>query len=165
VVNAEAYFPYSLHSGKVIKARIPPLRFTVGSCKTLGDVLGNPWGYLVWSSRLRGVLARLTRDAVQYLPTVIDDVKRERTRDYRLANPLVLVDALDEARSRLHYADDGYIEFVDRLVIDDKRVGNSSLFRLSAFPADVIVRAHIAESVLQSGCTGVKFVPIADYRV
>ena len=165
VVNADILYPYSLYSGESINASLPPLQLIVPDVENLCDVVVNPWGYLAWSSRLRKALAALTNDPIQYLPAIVRDLVGKTSETYMLANPLVQVDAVDEERSSLLYSPDGYIEGVNTLILKEEIIGKRSLFRLSSFPVDVIVRENVAEGLIQSGCTGCSFKPITDYRV
>jgi hypothetical protein len=164
-MNAEDFYPYPLYSGESINASLPPLQLIVPDVEDLCDVVVNPWAYLVWSPRLRTALAALTSDPIQYLSAIVRDPLGKMSEDYMLANPLVQVDAVDEERSSLLYNPDGYIEGVDALALKEERVGKRSLFRLSSIPVDVIIREDIAEGIIQSGCTGVSFLPITDYRI
>jgi hypothetical protein len=165
IPNSEVLDPYSLYSGRSIDPSVPPLRLIVPRIDVLCDVVVNPWRYLVWSSRLREVLASLTGDPIQYLPTVVAGGDGQTSNDYKLANPLVQIDAIDEELSSLRYNPDGYIEGVESLVLDEERIAEKAMFRLRSFPVELIVNEHVAKGAIQSGCTGTSFIPISDYRV
>ena len=164
-MNAEDFYPYPLDSGEFIDASLPSLQLIVPDVEDLCDVVVNPWGYLVWSSRLRRILSTLTGDPIQYLPAIVRDLAGKTSETYMLANLLVKVDAVDEERSSLLYNPDGYIEGVNALTLKEEIIGKRSLFRLRSIPVDVIVCENVAEGVIQSGCTGCSFKPITDYRV
>jgi hypothetical protein len=164
-MNAEAFYPYSLYSGEFIDASLPPLQLVVSDIENQCDVVVNLWGYLIWSSRLRGVLATLTSDPIQYLSAIVRDLAGRESETYMLANPLVQVDAVDEERSSLLYNPDGHIEGINALTLKEESIGERSLFRLSSVPADVIVRENVAKGIVQSGCTGSSFTPITEYKV
>ena len=123
------------------------LQLIVPDVEDLCDVVVNPWGYLVWSSKLQEVLAALTSDPIQYLPVIVRDLAGNTSETYMLANPLAQVDAVDEEHSSLLYNPDGYIEGVNKLVLKEKIIGKRSLFRLSSFSVDVIVRENVAKEV------------------
>ncbi len=162
----EVWQRYSLYLAQRIPRRLPPIRFLVRTLEGLSDSLVNRWGYLTFNSRLREVIGVASKDPLQYLPTIVSAKTGEaQTEDYQVANVLTAVSAIDRGRSLLDANPDGSVNSVDRLELDEDKIGGHTLFRLREFPVDLIVHESVASAVRDRGCTGVDFIPIEEYQV
>ena len=144
-----------LFDGEKLDTTIPLPRFSI-SAEHATDALVNHLAYLVFNSKLRRVIEELTHDPVQYLPTsVICSTTGKQIKDYAICNPLVQIEGIDKG------AEMG----VNKIVLTKERVLEHSFFRIASFPYILIVREDIARGVIESGCTGVAFEPVEDFRV
>lgn len=152
--------------GRHIDVTLTPLHFVVSKTGELSDALVNQWNWRIFSPYLRQTLERLVSDPVQYLP-----VKLSRTRTggvvagYCLCNPLVVISALDRARSVLVYHQGSEdILGIDLLVLDEAKIGSHTFFRLQEYCPALIVRQDVAAEIQAAGYTGMQFTPLAHYR-
>jgi uncharacterized protein DUF1629 len=115
---------------------------------------------LLFSSRLRGLIAQLGIDNIQYFPTLIRNPSDgTQTRDYELANILGRVWCLDRKGSALESSPDDpdYIEFIESLALDSARIRGQDLFRLGEKAQVIIASARLKRACESAGITGIRF--------
>lgn len=117
-------------------------------------------GGLLFSSRLRKVLAAIPLDNVQYFPALVrNEVAGTATDDYALANIVGRISCLDQERSVLELAPDDadVIESIEVLAIDEGRACSLDLFRLHEEPQVVIASERVREACERHRISGVHF--------
>lgn len=83
---------------------------------------------------------------------------------YQLCNPLVSIQAIDRAQSALVFHEGTEDIFgIDALVLDERKIGDLSFFRLQEYAPALIVREDVVEGITRSHCTGMQFLPIEEY--
>ena len=167
VVTPPGWAKAYLLMGKALPQEFPPLHFITKRSTGLSDALLNRWNYLVFSPKLRETLAALTDTPIQYLEARVSrGVAGRSIPGYCLCNPLVSIAAIDRQRSELDYYDDGTgdIMAIKRLVLDEQQVGAHSLFRVRDLASLLIARVDVAQGIIENGCIGISFVPVAEYR-
>jgi hypothetical protein len=121
---------------------------------------------LLFSSRLRALVAQLGIDNIQYFPTLIrNPAAGTETRDYELANLIGKVWCLDRAASVIDSppGDPDTIEFIDSLALDTARIRGQDLFRLGEKALIIIVSDRLKRACESAKITGVRFYAPADY--
>jgi hypothetical protein len=125
-------------------------------------------GGLLFSSRLRQVLAAVPLDNVQYYPAVVRNrVDGTETSDYHIANIVGRMSCLDRQNSVLEMAPDDpeLIDFIEVLAIDEVRANGFDLFRLSEEPEVIIASERVKEACERQRITGVRFYRPREYQL
>lgn len=116
---------------------------------------------LLFSSKLRGVLAASGVDNIEYFPVrIVNLLDGSNTDDYHLANIVGRIACVDLVASdvQMHQVFTDQIEFIDALVLDESRIFGTLYFRLLEHSQVVIVHEQVKISCEQAGVTGVRFV-------
>ncbi len=121
---------------------------------------------LVFSDRLCQLIHNMMITNLQYFPlSIINTTKGETYESYKIANIVGVVDCVDKAASDLEYFDDGDIEFVNKLVLDEGKVPPElDIFRLSGRTTMVIVSQVVKDAIVGAGMTGCVFYRPEDYH-
>lgn len=151
--------------GRQIEDHLPDLHVVLTKKTDMSDALINQWNWLVFSPKLRQVLRALTNNPIQYLDVMASQgAKVKHIPGYQLCNPLVSIQAIDRAQSVLVFHEGTEdILGIDSLVLDERKIGNFSFFRLKEYAPALIVREDVAEGISRSHCTGMQFLPIEEY--
>jgi hypothetical protein len=159
----------SFDNGDLVTAAVPLIEIErdADSQGVLTDnlIAGGSKG-LLFSSRLRTLLAQLGVDNIQYFPTLIrNPADGTETRDYELANLIGKVWCLDRKASVIDSrADDpDSIQFIDSLALDMARIHGQDLFRLGEKTLIIIVSDRLKRACESAKITGVRFYAPADY--
>ena len=134
----------------------------------LTDSLPVRGGGLLFSSRLREVLASIALDNVQYYPVVVRNlVDGTQSTDYHLANIVGRVACIDRENAVYDTAPDDAdeIEIVDVLAIDEAKACGFDLFRLHEDAEVVIASDRVKEACERHRITGVRFYEPGDYPI
>jgi hypothetical protein len=153
--------------GERMAYKLPPLHFVVPKRGEISDALVNHDGWPVFSPKLQRVIDGLTSDPIQYIDVIVSKgAEGERIPGYKLCNSLVSLEAINKDLSKIRYRKTtGGILGIDSLVLDEKQVGNHSLFRLREYVSFLFVREDLVAGIKKSGCTGMQFVPIDKFSV
>ena len=159
---------YELCRGLSLAAAFPKnARAPMAGKGTLTDDLSNTDGIKVCSMRLVELLQGAGVAHVEYLPVTILDAKcAVASKDYRIVNPVGLVDALDRAASKPKYnlLDKEQIDFVRRTVLDPSKLDPARrVFRLAGFRRPVFIDKKLADALLEAGMVGSYFHPLESF--
>lgn len=132
----------------------------------LEDYLCNSQSLLVLSERFCDFFRALETPRVEYLPvTLINHKNRPAVEPYAIVHQIHLVDCIDEAQS-LFERDAMFPErfsSVDKLAVEEAKIDSSlHIFRMEKFSDVPWVRKDIADKIVSSGFTGVRFGEIED---
>lgn len=104
---------------------------------------------------------------VEYLPvTIVNHKGRPASTGHVIVNATDPVDAIDWDRSELEMSEisEGYIDTVDKLVLDTRRIpADRHLFRLKGLRRAMVVRRSLAQAIDQQGFKGFGWIAIDDY--
>jgi len=120
---------------------------------------------LLFSRRLRELLAYVGVDNIQYFPIRIDNpVTGTFSEDYQLANIVGLVSCIDIERSDLKMnPDDGSkIDSIDSLVLKEENMHDFKLFRAAEYFPIIIARHDVRQACLDAGISGIQFLKPED---
>lgn len=152
--------------GQRIADDVPDLQVLLEKKNDLSDALINQWNWLIFSPKLRQVLSALTNDPIQYLAVVVrQGPQGKQIPGYQVCNPLVSIQAVDRPQSALVlHAGTEDIFGIEALVLDQRKIGDGSFFRLQEYAPALIVREDVVEGISRSHCTGMQFLPIEEYK-
>jgi hypothetical protein len=122
---------------------------------------------LLFSSRLRKLMAELGIDAIQYFPAVVRNPgDGTETRDYEVANVIGRVACLDRKSSVVESAPDDpdYIEFIEALALDTARMRGYDFFRLDEKSQILIASDRLKSACERAKITGVRFYAPSEFR-
>lgn len=133
----------------------------------LTDSLYNADMLIVASPRLRGLLEGLNIPAIEYLPVTVHNHKnRPVPESYTIVHPLDAVDCLvlDACEPRWGRIDKTDISRLKHLVIDESRIDATRLlFRPKHYKRAILAHRKLAEKIDAAGCTGIRWIELADY--
>jgi hypothetical protein len=122
---------------------------------------------LAHSDRLQQVLRSVGVDNIDYTPLrIVRELSGEIYRSHRAANLLDVIFCIDRDKSELDINDEDPTDiwFIDRLALNEERLGDALCFRLGERPSTVIVHRVVKEAVEAAGVTGPVFLPVDGYR-
>ncbi len=169
-VNVELGGDLSFDNGTFMKIPVPKIILTLNNDSRIGNMtdhlsISELYG-LVFSKKLRDVLGELGVDNIQYFDLDIVDPKTgKHYTDYKIANVVGLVDCVDIDKSDLTYFDDGDIEFIDKLVLNETKIpSNIKVFCLLNDASLPLVHQSIKNAIDGSDITGCVFYKPEDYH-
>ena len=163
IENPKSLSGRKLNSGLPLSGQLPELRMEVVTEHPPADYFSAGPLFLV-SARMRDLLES-KRANVEFHPVVLLRGGREFNAGcYFFANLLDKVDCLDREKSE--YKMDGeFIDKIEKLVIDDAMVNSKPLFRLAnSYDVITLVSQELADAIIASGMTGVKFIAPEDWK-
>jgi hypothetical protein len=120
------------------------------------------------SARLREAMVAFGVQDIEYLPvTIFNHKNRVASDSHVIARALNLVDAIDRDKSvfRPHPFLEDRLDAVEKLVLDSTRVPeHKSVFRLVGYPELIVVTAALARALDNGNFTGLKWLPLDEYR-
>lgn len=121
---------------------------------------------VVFSKRLCDVFDRLLIDNIQYFSLYIVDPETGDTyTDHKIANVIGVVDCVDKKRSDIEYFEDGDIEFINKLILDESKIPPElKIFRLSKRTTLLFVHESVKSAIEEAGITGCVFYKPEDYH-
>jgi hypothetical protein len=161
---------FNFHSGKLAKPPQPLPEIVRGNQsqgKLPDSVLLRASGGLLFSPRLRQLLAGIGVDNIQYFPILLKNaVDGTQEADYEVANIVGRLTCLDRDESELvtDPDDDDIIEYIEKLAITENIVGNFGLFRLHEEPEVILVSEQIKVACESAEITGVRFCKPSEYE-
>jgi hypothetical protein len=134
----------------------------------LPDNVRNTLRVALVSARLRQAMVDFGVQDIEYLPVrIINHKNRLASDSHVIARATHLVDAIDRGQSVFepHPFLKGRLDAVEKLVIDAARVPtHKSMFRLVDYPEIIVVTARLAAALNAVGMTGLKWLPLHEYR-
>lgn len=114
---------------------------------------------LVFSTRLRALLAAAGVSNIDYYPVTIEDpITGTQSDDHQLANVIGRVDCIDLARSDVQRDPRlGGIEAIDALALDVTRLGPLRMVRAAEHAQVIVVHEAVRNACVAAGITGVAF--------
>jgi len=123
---------------------------------------------LLFSSRLRNTLATAGVDNIDYYPCRISNpMDGSHTDDYMIANIIGQISCIDREASDLemHSKFPDVIEFINLLVLDDKKIRDSLIFRLKEFTQVIVVHDKIKNACTEQSISGITFYTPQNYSL
>ncbi len=159
----------SFNDGSLVTAAVPLIEIErdADSQGVLTDnLIAAGTSGLLFSPRLRALLADLGIDNIQYFPTLIRNPSDgTQTQDYELANIIGRVWCLDRKASTIETLphDPDQIAFIDSLALDTTRIRGQDLFRLGEKTQIIVVSDRVKRACENAKITGVRFYAPPDF--
>ncbi|HFF5521271.1 TPA: DUF1629 domain-containing protein, partial [Acinetobacter baumannii] len=84
--------------------------------------------------------------------------------EYFFVNLLKKIDCINKIDSK-YSEEDGFIDEIYKLVIDEDKAKNEVLFRVDkTFNNIILVHDSLSDVIKKSGCTGVNFIKVDDWK-
>ena len=119
------------------------------------------------SSKIFIILKQSGEDNIDYYESCIIQPEGNRIDRYFTANILNVVDCIDNNESNYRVIKYGPVEvcYYSKLVLNYEKIDSKiKLFRLSGREGLVVAHESIVEAFKEEGVTGIKFVPVEDYK-
>ncbi|VAW62787.1 hypothetical protein MNBD_GAMMA11-1029, partial [hydrothermal vent metagenome] len=152
-VNLDLGEEISFDGGVPVATSIPRVILTLNADSQMGVMTDHlsidEIHGLVFSDRLHELLGSTKVNNVQYFDFDIYDPKSNKVyENYKIANVVGLVDCVDKDKSDLTFYDDGVIEFIDKLVLDESKIPPElKIFRLSNRSTLTVVHQSIKDAI------------------
>lgn len=119
---------------------------------------------LILSENFRQFLQEQGVTNIQYFDLTIEETQTKQTyKNYKVANLLDVVNCIDTEKSELIY-DDGEIDEIDKLVLDESRIPpDKKLFRVDGYRDMILVRDDLRKAIEAQGLTGCVFMPPEEF--
>lgn len=124
----------------------------------LVDNLINPFRIIVGSATFKSVLEEQKLEKLEFLPiTILDHKKRKIKEKYFILHPIEPVHCIDFDKSVVTWSkiQDDAINSVEKLVLDESKIGGRRIFRLNNFFNIVLVERELMQIVSDAGITGI----------
>ena len=113
------------------------------------------------SDRLKSIIEKYCTELQVF---EVDFEHNGKPLDYFVIHLLDDVDFISEKESGAVLEDNGYIEEIERLVIDESKIADKNLITTGKYLAHlVIVSEELKDDISASGCVGVRFVQPGSY--
>jgi hypothetical protein len=141
----------------------PPIDL-VTSIQKIPNSIPNHHQFLCFDSKIRNVIEKFNNHNFQYIDVNIYDHQKQLIRsDYKILNILKVIDAIDKENSKLVLDDEDIIDIPD-LRLNYNKVNNAEIFRLYGYKTLVLIREDIAQEIINTRCTGLKFYQAEGFR-
>jgi hypothetical protein len=155
-----------LSRGMLIEAPVEPFRFelrVVAEANTPSDFLPLDLhavadGSLLMSPTVISALGQIGVDNLQFFPCQARHAATGIDLEYRVANIVGLVRALDISQSQCEFDEDGGIVTFDTLRLDRTKISTFDIFRLFENGRMIIVSRRFKEGLEARRITGVRFI-------
>jgi hypothetical protein len=165
-------FPFDLQNGRIEAHPPGPLRYELrvqadappdGSFPPC-DLHNAGYGQLLMSKKMVEALQGTGIDNIQYFDCEVVDATLGQRLDYKVANILGVVKALDVEASDCEVDDEGFVETFYSMRIDQEKVRGFPLFRLFENLVMVLVSERIKNAIDSAELTGVQLVADSDWE-
>lgn len=133
----------------------------------LSDYIANVYRWLVVSKKFRELIEGIVDgNTIQYLSTKLIDTKNNvENTEYRIANLLDVVDALDLEHSQydLFELDNEKIISVEKYALKEKMVLGHDIFRLKDDTIPIFISERIRDIIENNSMTGFAFIEVEVY--
>jgi len=119
-------------------------------------------GHTIVSAELKAVLEQFPEIRARFFPIPVRQRGEPIQREYFELCLQDEVEAIAEELSRVTRTDYGSLNRVEKLVLDEARIGDQPLFRIRDAVLTV-AREDLARAVLDAGCVGAVFVRVDTY--
>ena len=156
---------YCAMEGKPLQTKWPfvTLPYNTKEGSIFSDYLHNVYGWLLVSDRFIHCVKPFDENAVEYLDvTILNSSNGQERTDYKVANVIDVVDALDLNNSVY----DTYVAAGKEFIVIRKFslkfsvVQNHHIFKLSNETAPVFVSEEIKNTIEEHSMTGFDFIPV-----
>jgi hypothetical protein len=163
IENPKSLAGKKLTSGLPLAGQLPELRMELTKKYPPADYFHAGPIFIV-SERMRVLLESKQANIEFHSITLLRAGQEINAGRYFFANLLEKVDCIDRDKSE-YKLDADFIDKIEKLVIDDTKANSKPLIRL-AKTYDVITLAsqELADAVVASGMTGIKFISPQDWR-
>lgn len=133
----------------------------------LSDSLYNLDRMVVVSQRVKDFIESLKLPQIEFLRvSIINHKKRVASPDYYVLHPTWVIDCIDQKKSELDWnlIDPELISNCNKLVLDPAKVpADAKVFRLKHMGYAVLIRADVAEKIMEQEFTGVALRTFEDF--
>lgn len=163
IVNAKALVGLKLVAGQSLVGLLPVIDLEIESDCEVADYF-NAGPLFVVSEKLRKVLDDANASVEYHSVNLLKKGKRIDGVKYYFANLLEKIDCFDFEKST-YTVDDGFIDKIERLVIDESKVNQKTLFRLDrSYDVIIFASSNLRDAIETRKISGVKFYAPADWR-
>jgi len=122
---------------------------------------------LVWSNRLCDLAEELKITNLQFFDLkIIDPFTGNSYSDYKVVNIVGAVDCIDFEESELEFYDDGDVEFIDKLALDEEKIPlDMDIFRLEKDMTDVVLSDKLKKAIDYNDITGCALYRVDKYQM
>jgi hypothetical protein len=149
---------------------LPMISITVGGT-SLPNCIPNHGRYMYFDSKIRSIIQSFGFDKVEYFDVEVNSKNHDiPVGEYKVANFLNTIKAIDRSNSILDIDEDeededGNIRDVLSLKLDVKAIEGEQIFRMIGYETLLVVRADVAQAIVNARCTGLEFIDADGYRV
>lgn len=171
VPDAVKQLDLNFDKGALVTVKVPLIEFIrdEDSQGVLTDNLIAPGSRgLLFSTRLRELLAGQGVNNIQYFPVRVTNPKNSTTTDdYQLSNLIGSIACIDQMASNLemHPHILNTIEFINALILDETKIKDNLMFRAAEFTQVIVVHERIKNACEDAGITGVVFYSPAGFTL
>ena len=156
---------YSAMEGKSLQTKWPlvTLPYNTKEGSVFSDYLHNVYGWLLVSDRFIHCVKPFAEEAVEYLDiTILNSSTGQERTDYKVANVIDVVDALDLDNSvyDTYVAAGKEFKVIRKFSLKFPAVQNHHIFKLPCEPASVFVSEEIKNIIEKHSMTGFDFIPV-----
>ncbi|MDX2019883.1 MAG: hypothetical protein SF187_06560 [Deltaproteobacteria bacterium] len=165
-------FSFDLQNGRTERAPPAPLRYELRVQEDAPkdesfppcDLHDAGSGQLLMSPRMISALAEAGVDNIQFFDCHVQNAQNGEQLEYKVANVLGVVKALDVEASDCEIDEDGFVETFYSMKIDSKKAKGCSLFRLFETLVMVIISERVKIAIEGAGLTGIQIVADSDWE-
>jgi hypothetical protein len=165
-------FTFDLQNGRLEAAPEQPLRYELrlqsdapaGASFPPCDLHNAGYGQLLMSPKMVSTLSAAGVDNIQYFDCEVTDAATGHRLEYKIANVVGALKALNVAASDCEVDEDGFVETFYSMRIDAQKARGQDMFRLFENLVMVIVSERIKKAVESANLTGVQFVADIDWQ-
>ncbi|RWM06134.1 MAG: hypothetical protein EOR72_32185 [Mesorhizobium sp.] len=151
--DENAYEAFSSLDGRSLEGWEPPVMRRVEEGERL-------YSDFPWLGEHAPLLRRPAVEALAASLRTYGELVALRGEEVWLLNATNVIDALDEARSRIVRFDDGDILAIESYAFDAEKIGTAELFKLPMRASPVFVNDVFVERVRKAGLRNVSFEPV-----
>ena len=117
-------------------------------------------GCPVFSDKLKNIMEAAGCDNIEYFPAqIVEYNSSEPQSGYYAANIIGLIQCIDMDESEVDEDEDGNIDEIEHLVIDESATRDLLIFRLAEMQDVILIHEHFKKPIEEAGITGVSLVP------
>lgn len=112
----------------------------------------------IFSGRLREVLASVGVDNIDYYPTTVVYQPTGAQLDYKVGNVIGVVEGLDRARSTFVADEEGFVEDISKIFLDEDKFQGKHLVRLYEALDLLVISRRLKDAIVAAKLTGIQIV-------
>jgi hypothetical protein len=134
-----------------------------GTSKKAGDLIASMSPVLVVGPKVRAILAKHD-PSLEILPVdIVDAEKATLATDCAIINPTLMVDCVDLEASAVKRIGENIVSVKKLALLPDKIAASAMTFRLSAWPAKIVIREAAAKELQAADLVGLDLKPAQGY--